>query len=101
MIVAIVLQRLLPDQLPRPLPLWLLPILEGGVLVALTIANPVQDRAAVGHRALGQHLLILLISGPTPRQRCWLIQEIMNGHARSTSDAARCWPPAPPSGPPT
>ena len=42
-IVAIVLQRLLPGQLAlRPLPAWLLPVLEGGVLVALAIANPVR-----------------------------------------------------------
>ena len=81
-IVAIVLQRLLPDQLSmRPLPLWLLPILEGGVLVGLAIANPVRiERRGVFVRWVSI-VLILLISAANAASAVLLIQEIINGDA--------------------
>jgi hypothetical protein len=42
-IVALVLQMLLPGQMSlRPLPRWLLPALEGALLLGLAIANPVR-----------------------------------------------------------
>ena len=83
-IVAIVLQRLLPDQLSmRPLPLWLLPILEGGVLVGLAIANPVRiERRGVFVRWVSI-VLILLISAANAASAVLLIREIITGHAGS------------------
>jgi hypothetical protein len=85
-IVAIVLQRLLPDQLSmRPLPLWLLPVLEGGVLVALAIANPVRiERRGVFVRWVSI-VLILLISGANAASAVLLIHEIITGHAGTTA----------------
>jgi uncharacterized membrane protein len=86
-IVAIVLQRLLPDQLSmRPLPLWLLPVLEGGVLVALAIANPVRiERRGVFVRWVSI-VLILLITAANAASAVLLIREILRG-GHDTSSA--------------
>jgi len=85
-ILAIVLQRLLPDQLAmRPLPSWLLPILEGGVLVALAIANPVRiERRGVFVRWVSI-VLILLITSANAASAALLIREIIKGGSETSS----------------
>jgi hypothetical protein len=85
-IVAIVLQLRLPGQLSmHPLPTWLLPALEGGVLVALAIANPVRiERRGVFVRWVSI-VLILLISGANAASAVLLIREIITGNAGGTA----------------
>ena len=86
-IVAIVLQRLLPDQLSmRPLPTLLLPVLEVGVLLALAIANPVRiERRGVFVRWVSI-VLILVITGANAASAVLLIQEILD-KSSATSNA--------------
>ena len=81
-VVAIVLQLLLPDQLSlRPLPGWLMPTLEGGLLVGLAISNPVR----IEHRARfvrwASLVLIFVLTGANATSAALLIQEILTGHA--------------------
>ena len=84
----------------RPLPTLLLPVLEGGVLVGLAIANPVRiERRGVFVRWVSI-VLILLITAANAASAVLLIREILNEQA-ATSTRGRCWPPARPSGPPT
>ena len=77
-VVAIVLQRLLPDQLSmRPLPTLLLPVLEVGVLAGLAIANPVRiERRGVFVRWVSI-VLILVISAANAASAVLLIREIL------------------------
>jgi uncharacterized membrane protein len=86
-IVAIVLQRLLPDQLSmRPLPTLLLPVLEVGVLAGLAIANPVRiERRGVFVRWVSI-VLILVITAANAASAVLLIREILNRSA-ATSQA--------------
>jgi uncharacterized membrane protein len=86
-IVAIVLQRLLPDQLSmRPLPTLLLPVLEVGVLAGLAIANPVRiERRGVFVRWVSI-VLILVITAANAASAVLLIREILNKSA-ATSQA--------------
>ncbi len=81
-IVAIVLQRLLPGQLAlRPLPGYLVPVLEVGVLAALAIANPVRiERRGPVIRWISI-VLILVISTANAASAVLLIQHILTGHA--------------------
>ena len=85
-IVAIVLQRLLPGQLAlRPVPGYLVPILEGGVLLALAIANPVRiERRGPLVRWISI-VLILVISVANAASAVLLIQHILTGHAGGTA----------------
>jgi uncharacterized membrane protein len=81
-VVAIVLQVLLPDQLSlRPLPGWLMPTLEGGLLVGLFISNPVR----IEHRARfvrwASLVLVFVLTGANATSAVLLIREILNGHA--------------------
>ena len=80
-IVAIVLQRLLPDQLSmRPLPTLLLPVLEAGVLLGLAIANPVRiERRGVFVRWVSI-VLILVISAANAASAVLLIREILTNN---------------------
>jgi hypothetical protein len=60
-IAAIVLQVLLPDNLTKPLPHWLLPVLEGALAIALSIANPVRiERRGPVVRAAAVGLIVLI-----------------------------------------
>ncbi len=99
-IVAIVLQLLLPDQLTmHPLPHYLLPVLEGGVLLGLAIANPVRIERRGPFVRWVSIVLILLITTANAASAVLLIQHIIIGHAGHRRP--RCSPPGPPSGAPT
>ncbi len=81
-IVAIVLQVLLPDQLSlHPLPTWLMPVLEGGLLVGLAITNPVR----IEHRARfvrwASLVLTFLVTATNATSAVLLVRAILNGHA--------------------
>ncbi len=81
-IVAIVLQRLLPGQLAlRPVPGYLVPILEGGVLIALAIANPVRIERRGPLVRWVSIVLILVISVANAASAVLLIQHILTGQA--------------------
>jgi uncharacterized membrane protein len=60
-IAAIVLQVLLPDDLTKPLPHWLMPALVGALSVTLSIANPVRiERRGPAVRAAAVGLIVLI-----------------------------------------
>jgi hypothetical protein len=60
-VVAIVLQFLLADSLNKPLPHYLLPVLEGALLVGLSIANPIRiERQGKMVRAASIALIVLI-----------------------------------------
>ncbi len=76
-VAAIVLQVLLPDTLTNPLPHWLMPVLEGALGVALSIANPVRIERrgpVVRTAAIG---LIVLISSANAVSAVLLIRAIL------------------------
>ncbi len=85
-IVALVLQMLLPGQMAlRPLPPWLLPALEGALLVGLAIANPVRiERRArfVRFVSLG---LVLIITAANATSAVILIRLIITDPAATGS----------------
>jgi uncharacterized membrane protein len=86
-IVAIVLQRLLPGQLAlRPVPGYLVPTLEAGVLVALAIANPVRIERRGPFVRWVSIVLILVISTANAASAVLLIREILKG-GHDTSSA--------------
>ena len=81
-VIAIVLQVLLPDQLSlHPVPTWLIPALEGGLLVGLFISNPVR----IEHRARfvrwASLVLTFLVTAANATSAVLLIREILTGHA--------------------
>ncbi len=80
-VVAIVLQFLLPSHLISPLPRWLLPVLEAGLLLGLSIANPVRiERRGRVVRA-ASIALILLITIANAASAVLLIRAILEGKA--------------------
>jgi uncharacterized membrane protein len=80
-IVAIVLQFLLPSHLISPLPRWLLPTLEAALLIGLSIANPVRiERRGRAVRA-ASIALILLITIANAASAVLLIRAILTGQA--------------------
>ena len=87
-VVAIVLQLLLPDQLSlHPLPTGLMPALEGGLLVGLAITNPVR----IEHRARfvrwASLVLIFVLTAANATSAVLLIRAILNGHATGGAGA--------------
>ena len=84
-IVAIVLQLRLPGQLSlRPVPSFLLPVLEAALGVGLIIANPVRfERQSVALR-WASLVLILLITTANAASAVRLIQEILTKQAGSS-----------------
>ena len=84
-LAAIVLQVLLAPQFTRPLPLFLLPALEGALLIGLTIADPVRvERGGRAMRAAGI-VLILLITIANAASAILLIRAILEGKAGNTA----------------
>jgi len=84
-VVAIVLQVLLPQQV-RLLPQWTMPVLEGALLVGITIADPVRvERGGTAMRAANIGL-ILLLSIANAVSAVLLIRDILNGSAGSSAE---------------
>ena len=80
-IVAIILQVLLPPDYTKPLPPNLVPLLEGALLVGLSIANPVRiERRGKVVRAASM-VLIGLITIANAASAGLLIRAILQGHA--------------------
>jgi uncharacterized membrane protein len=80
-IAAIILQVLLPPAYTKPLPPNLLPILEGALLVGLSIANPVRiERRGKIVRA-ASIVLILLITIANAASAVLLIKAILENNA--------------------
>ena len=78
-VVAIILQLLLPPHLTEPLPRALLPALEGALLIGLSIANPVRiERGGKPVRA-ASIVLILLMTIANAASAVLLIHAILRG----------------------
>ncbi len=85
-IVAIVLQTLLPDQLTlRPLPAWLLPVLEAALLVGLAVSNPVRIEHRSRFVRWASLVLTLLITTANAASAVLLVRQILTGHAGSSA----------------
>lgn len=85
-IAAIVLQRLLPGQLAlRPLPGFLLPTLEGALLVGLAIANPVRIERRSRFVRMASIGLIFLITTANAASAVLLVRAILHGTAGDTA----------------
>ena len=84
---AIVLQVSLPSRLTSPVPQNLLPILEGALGVALTIANPFRiERGGPMVRA-GSIAVIMLMSVANAASAVLLIKAILEGRAGTSAMA--------------
>jgi uncharacterized membrane protein len=80
---AIVLQFLLPPDFTQPLPPWVLPTLEVGLVIGLTIANPIRiERRGPMVRA-ASIVLIALITIANVASAILLIRAILDGKAGS------------------
>jgi hypothetical protein len=85
-VVAIVLQILLPDTLSKPLPHVLLPALEGALGVGLSIANPVRIERRGPIVRTAAITLIVLISAANAVSAVLLIHAILtSAHAPATA----------------
>jgi hypothetical protein len=83
--VAIVLQVLLPPHLTQPLPPWLLPALEGALLIGLGIANPVRIERGGNVVRAASVALILVLSGANAASAGLLIRAIVEGRAGTSA----------------
>jgi uncharacterized membrane protein len=84
-VAAIVLQLLLPPHLTEPLPRWLMPALEGVLLVGLTIADPVRvERGGTLMRA-ATIVQIFLVTLANAVSAVLLIRAILEGHAGNSA----------------
>jgi len=80
-VLAVVLQWLLPRTFTQPLPPWLLPALEGALLVGLAFANPVRiERRGPLVRA-ASIVLILMITVANAASAVLLVRAILDGKA--------------------
>jgi uncharacterized membrane protein len=95
-IVAIVLQLLLSPQFIEPFPRYVMPVLEGALLIGLTIADPVRvERGGTAIR-VATILQIVLITIANSASAALLIRAILDGqvgnHAtRLLSTGASIW----------
>jgi uncharacterized membrane protein len=78
-IAAIVLQLLLPDRLNRPLPHYLLPALEGALLIGLSVANPVRIERRGNAVRVASIALIMLMTAANAVSAVLLIRAILGG----------------------
>jgi uncharacterized membrane protein len=84
MLVAIALQLVLPERLGLS-PIWLLPLLEAVLLVALVVANPNRlDKAHPGLR-YGSLTLVGLLSVSNAVSALLLVNELLNGRGATGS----------------
>ena len=85
-IVAILLQLVLPHHLAlHPIPSWLLPALEGALLVGLISANPVRIERRSRVVAGASIVLTLLITIANAASGVLLIREILDGIAKTAA----------------
>jgi uncharacterized membrane protein len=83
---AIVLQILLPPHLSDLLPQWLMPALEGALLVGVTVADPVRvERDSTALRA-ASIVQIILITIANAASAVLLIQAILDGKAGTSAE---------------
>jgi len=78
-LVAIALQVLLPPHLTRPLPRPVLPALEGGLLIGLSIANPVRIERRGKAVRVASIVMILLMTIANAASAVLLIRAILHG----------------------
>jgi uncharacterized membrane protein len=84
-VAAIVLQLLLPPHLTEPVPRWLMPALEGALLIGLTVADPVRvERGGTLMRA-ATIVLILLVTIANAVSAVLLIRAILEGEAGNSA----------------
>ena len=76
---AIVLQFLLPQTFTQPLPPWLLPTLEVGLLIGLSVANPVRIEHLSPLVRAASIVLITLITIANAASAILLIRAILEG----------------------
>jgi uncharacterized membrane protein len=84
-LVAIVLQILLPAHLNQLLPQWVMPSLEGVLLAGLTIADPVRVERGGTAMRVASIFLILVVTVANSFSAVLLIRAILDGHAGSTA----------------
>ncbi len=79
--LAIVLQILLPPKFTEPLPGWLLPALEGALLIGLTVADPIRvERGGMAMRA-SSIVMIFLVTAANAVSAVLLCRAILDGQA--------------------
>lgn len=82
---AIVLQFLLPANFTQPVPPWVLPTLEVGLLAGLTIANPVRIERRGPMVRTASIVLIALITIANAASAVLLIRAILEGRTGSAA----------------
>jgi uncharacterized membrane protein len=83
---AIVLEILLPPKFTEPLPGWLLPAMEGVLLIGLTVADPVRvERGGTAMRA-ASIVQIFLVTLANAVSAVLLIRSILDGQAGSAAE---------------
>ena len=95
-VAAIVLQMLLPPKLTSPLPEYLLPAVEGALLIALVVVNPVRFERREVFVRLGSVALIAVMSFANSVSAVLLIKAILESKAGGSAttllaDAASIW----------
>jgi hypothetical protein len=84
-LAAIVLQILLPAHLTDLLPRWLMPSLEGALLIGLTVADPVRVERGGTAMRVASIVLILLVTIANAASAVLLIRAIVEGRAGSSA----------------
>jgi len=84
-IAAIVLQMLLPPHLTGPLPRWVLPGLEGALLIGLIVADPVRIERGGSRMRAASIVLIGLMTIANAASGVLLIRAILDGHAGNSA----------------
>jgi uncharacterized membrane protein len=87
-VAAIVLQMLLSDSLTKPLPHYLLPVLEAGLGIGLLIANPVRIERRGPVIRMASLALILLISAANAVSAILLVKAIVEASKQTSSPGA-------------
>jgi uncharacterized membrane protein len=80
-VAVIVLQVLLPPKYTRPLPAFLLPALEGALLIGLAVANPVRIERYGRFVRAASLVLVFLITIANGASAVLLIRAILEGKA--------------------
>jgi uncharacterized membrane protein len=84
-VVAIALQKLLSDSLTKPLPHYLLPVLEAGLGIGLLIANPVRIERRGPVVRVASLVMIMLISAANAVSAIVLVRAILEASKQTSS----------------